>query len=89
MFCFIILNKVVVNWKNVLDKGSQGPPQNENEQWGTHYAFKDGQSRPAMTTDTRRELSQGAWAWVYSVVCILACSSMCACEFPSAQLSHP
>ena len=52
MFWIIISNKAVAIWKNVLDKDSQGLPQNGNEQWGLHFAFKDGQLRPATTTDT-------------------------------------
>ena len=43
--------KAVDIWKNVFDKWNQGMPQSGNKQWGIHFAFKDGQSRPATITD--------------------------------------
>ena len=79
MFWIIILNKAVAIWKNVLDKGSQGLPQNGNEQWGIHFAFKDRQSRPATTTDTcpdmhlHRMLELGLIVWFASSL-LAACA---------------
>ena len=79
MFWITILNKAVAIWKNVLDKGSQGLPQNGNELWGIHFAFKDGQSRPATTTDTcpdvhlHRMLGLGLIVWLASSL-VAACA---------------
>ena len=90
MFGIVVLDKAVVIWKNVFDKWNQGLPQNGNEQWGIHFAFSDGQSRPATITDAcpdvhLHRLRLGFIAWLaFSFV-----AAWCACEFPSAQLSHP
>ena len=79
MFWIIISNKAVAIWKNVLfDKESQGLPQNGNDQWGLHFAFKDGQLSPAMTTDTcpdmhlHKMLGLGFIAWLASSL-VAAC----------------